>query len=779
VISIHYGRSALLRVTIPAIVGSLLAAAFALLLYPAHPVLGASFVVTTTADVIDADDGVLSLREAVLALDDVRDGPHTITFDLGAGPHTISLSHGTHLSIASHVLIDAGDAHITIDGSPTGSSIFTVSGHLELTGTNLTLTGVSGGAAISVAVTSDRDEQTFIDESRLILALSHESTGKQLTLAGVTISGNTAGGIAVGPGAVANLTGVTIANNTAESGAGISVDRGTLTVTDSTISSNTATATDNVGGGIRVFASTLTLIGSTVTGNTAASGGGIYASGGADLGGFPAASLTITNSTVSNNEATGPAGSGLGGLGGGIFAHGDVALNITDSTLSGNTAALLGGGLAREHGQVTTVSAATITNTAITGNSAPGWGGGGISSYSVAPEAALTITGGTISNNTAGAAGGGGSFSGRVTITGATIANNTVTAPDEEHGGGGGIYASNLLTIANSSITGNVATGAASGHAIRATSTATVTSNWWGGASGPAAGALSGSSVAFEPFLTADPFAPAPTPSPTPSATPGPDPDPGPAPPSPTPSPTSTPVPQPVVTRVNEVVGAVQPNQSTVVQTQAPNGGTGKATAPAGALPPGGALKKAAVDNVQQLVQQAPPPASAAVVLAFVIEAEDASGNRITSFNEPIELEFTLPASSVPDGATGDTLVLTFWNGTSWTEIEGTVTQNPDGTFTVTASVDHFTFFSVQHHPGRGTFSVAPGPGLTLTTWNGGTYAMLEARLGQGGSAWVMVDGQFRGYHVGAPGFVSVRFRSHFAGSSVPAATPLVVVRRE
>lgn len=238
-------------------------------------------------------------------------------------------------------------------------------------------------------------------------------------------------------------------------------------------------------------------------------------------------------------------------------------------------------------------------------------------------------------------------------------------------------------------------------------------------------------------------------------------------------------MPNPVVTRVNEVNTPVQPNQPAVTQTQAPNGGTARAQAPANVLPPGGALKTSSIENLDELVAQAPPPATAAVVLAFVIEAEDAEGNRITSFETPIALEFTLPASSVPEGATGDTLVLTFWNGTSWTEVEGTVTRNEDGSYTVTASVDHFTIFSVIHHPERGTFTVPPAVGLTLTAWNGGDYATLAARLGAGNVAWHLEDGRWAPYVSEAPAFVNAAFRDRFVGRPVPSGTMLAVVRRE
>ena len=63
---------------------------------------------------------------------------------------------------------------------------------------------------------------------------------------------------------------------------------GTLTITDSTISGNSA---DSVGGGIYSHDGTSTITNSTISGNSAGSGGGIYSY---------SSTLTIANSTISD-----------------------------------------------------------------------------------------------------------------------------------------------------------------------------------------------------------------------------------------------------------------------------------------------------------------------------------------------------------------------------------------------------------------------------------------------------------------------------------------------
>jgi len=108
-------------------------------------------------------------------------------------------------------------------------------------------------------------------------------------------------------------------------GGGI-INSGTLMLTDSTISGNTARA----GGGI-INLGTLTITNSTISGNLARNrGGGIF---NASL-----RPLTITNSTISDNIVV----RADGGDGGGIY-NGGTLLEITNVTMNNNTAAIGGG----------------------------------------------------------------------------------------------------------------------------------------------------------------------------------------------------------------------------------------------------------------------------------------------------------------------------------------------------------------------------------------------------------------------------------------------------
>jgi hypothetical protein len=139
-----------------------------------------------------------------------------------------------------------------------------------------------------------------------------------------------------------------------------------------TVSGNGVSRVFRIASGFTVAISGLTI----ANGNTTL-GGGIHNSG----------SLTLTNTALSGNVAT------LNG--GGVYNLGP-ALNITSSTLSGNSTAVDGNG-----GALYNNGAATLTNATLSGNSATL--GGGI----YFQLGSLTLTNGTLAGNSATLNGGG------------------------------------------------------------------------------------------------------------------------------------------------------------------------------------------------------------------------------------------------------------------------------------------------------------------------------------------------------------------------------------
>jgi CSLREA domain-containing protein len=187
-----------------------------------------------------------------------------------------------------------------------------------------------------------------------------------LTIAGpgaslLAISGNNATVFNINSGTV-TISGLTVANGGGDiSPSGAIFNSATLTVNDSTFSNN---STGGHGGGIYNGSSgTLTVSGSTFSGNRAYIGGGIYNAG----------TMTVSNSTFSDNSAAGIAS------GGGGIANGGT-LTVRNSTFSDNgIAGYFGGGIYNGGGTL------TVGNSIFSGNSAfnpDGGGGGGIYNYS-------------------------------------------------------------------------------------------------------------------------------------------------------------------------------------------------------------------------------------------------------------------------------------------------------------------------------------------------------------------------------------------------------------
>jgi len=211
----------------------------------------------------------------------------------------------------------------------------------------------------------------------------------------------------------------------------------------------------------------------------AASGGGISQNEG---------ELVISNTTISNNQA--------GYDGGGVHFYSDNTddlLQVTGSTISGNIACVttspgpyygndcIGGGVAiavNDYG-----GSFNINNSTISGNQSNFGGGIGLYADAISSQdygaeigGQLSITGSTIADNRATGSGGGVFLYGEedisaVVISDSNIINNQAGAvlPPVRGGGnagasGGGIhfandYGLNGLTISNTTITGNSATG--------------------------------------------------------------------------------------------------------------------------------------------------------------------------------------------------------------------------------------------------------------------------------------------------------------------------------
>lgn len=284
--------------------------------------------------------------------------------------------------------------------------------------------------------------------------------------------GNGGGGIcAVGKKSDVTLDGVAVTDNKATSnvstnlgaGGGIEAQGGSLTVKDSTISNNNARG--NGGGIFSAEGNELTVSGSTIQGNKADNGGGIHTGEARDASKTPS-KATITDTKVLENEAIGS------GEGGGVYVGTRADATLKGCTVANNKSVSTGGGIAAKLGTV------TLDDTTVENNQAVN--GGGLFHLGIAVPGSLTLQNGSIiRNNTASSMGGGlflwgnvglksenSEISGNKALYGAGIAASQYTAN----------FASPKLELVDTKVNNNGDASTVMGGGIYAASGVTVTS---------------------------------------------------------------------------------------------------------------------------------------------------------------------------------------------------------------------------------------------------------------------------------------------------------------
>ncbi len=288
----------------------------------------------------------------------------------------------------------------------------------------------------------------------------------------LTLNTSTFGGGAyadLNNGAAVSLVGTTLSENPGNIGAGLNAvlnGASSLHLENATFYHNVASS---VGGGARVLmngASTVDVIGSQFQLNEADGGAGIYAEvneasqlnvlanslfdqnmssgggGGLEINSV-AGMIAIDHSTFTANMAQGI------GSGGAIKADcsDNSTLEITSTTISGNTTSVNGGGI---YGLIHDGSAFSLTDSTISGNSATDGGGVNLQADAFGSNApmprAIVLSRSTFSNNTASNRGGG-IFTLNHPFTATLVEQSTITGNQvpqsvfAPNGNGGGIYA--------------------------------------------------------------------------------------------------------------------------------------------------------------------------------------------------------------------------------------------------------------------------------------------------------------------------------------------------
>lgn len=461
----------------------------------------AVLTVNTLSDQTVADDGLVTLREAVVA---ANDNGSTDLGETGLGADQI---------VFDPALFNTGPGVVTLAQGP-----IEIASDLEIVGPSATLLTISGNNASRIFTIDDGDGG---------------QTNAAVRLADMTLTDGLANGTedAGRGGAIFSVESLTaerlvIQNNIAgNDGGGLLAsvaDGGEITIRDSTITGN-ASAT-GIGGGLSVqvlYGGYALLSNLVVTDNQAsASGGGVAL--GAAYGGY----AYLTESVLTNNAASFGGGAlidviqqgvaaierttisgntSLGGedgydlLGGGvaIFAAYYGSATLLQSTISGN----IGGGVSAVNGYAGDVylletnildnlgagpnnyggagmhvvadelSRTELVRSQISGHVSRGEpgalgvaGGAGGGLYLYGYRTTTTIRDSTIANNSSTGSGGGiylAAYASGLEIVGSTISGNYA----DQSGGGLYLYhdLSSAIDIAHSTITGNVADQANTG----------------------------------------------------------------------------------------------------------------------------------------------------------------------------------------------------------------------------------------------------------------------------------------------------------------------------
>ena len=392
------------------------------------------------AGTTDALGGGIFNRGGDLTLDDV-----VVQNNLARGADVVALSTPGHHGLGGGIYSTAGALTIagaTIannqasgghggdyngnnsagdGGSAAGGGLYASAGSLDISDSMVARNRATGGQGGDGIYACFSGSCTYLDGGAggSALGAGLYVNGGSLTLASSTIASNQGGAGSPGVGGYPGLG----------EGGGLLIQSqtGMLAITGSTLSGNSTTG-DGGGGGISNWG-TLTVSNSTLSANSAYQGGGMY-----NLG-----TLTVSNSTLSGNSAY---------QGGGIYNEG--TLTVSNSTLSGNSAPNGGGG-----GIYNFFGRLTVSNSTLSGNSAPGQfpnGGGGIYNYGT-----LTVSNSTLSANSAGGFGGGIRNLGTLTVSNSTLSANSAIFSGVYGDGGGISNEGGTLTVSNSTLSGNSA----------------------------------------------------------------------------------------------------------------------------------------------------------------------------------------------------------------------------------------------------------------------------------------------------------------------------------
>lgn len=312
---------------------------------------------------------------------------------------------------------NAGADTITFNAGLSGDTIHLLSPLPTITGAT-TITG-PGSDQLTI------DGSGVSDGGMLNSEVPFPGAAVPVTVSDLTFSNGTdqsAGGAISAFNTALTVNNSVFTGNSGKDGA-IRVNPGSVTVDSSTFTDNQSSS---YGGAMSAFSAPLTISDSTFTNNSGGQGGALYLSYGP---------LQITRTTISGNTASGSGG-------GAALLYPTGAASIRDSTISENRSSANGGGLFLNSVGYTDVYRTQVLNSTISGNRASGQGGGIFSlggMYRGAPNQPtrqqLDVLSSTIAGNTATGSGGGIQVNGNSegfasTLQNSAIGCNSTEAPD-------------------------------------------------------------------------------------------------------------------------------------------------------------------------------------------------------------------------------------------------------------------------------------------------------------------------------------------------------------
>ena len=225
---------------------------------------------------------------------------------------------------------------------------------------------------------------------------------------------------------------------------------------------------------------------------------------------------------------------------------------------------------------------------------------------------------------------------------------------------------------------------------------------------------------------------------------------------------------------VNSSIAALGPNATETAS------GSVRVTIPPFAIPGAQTVVVLSVANIPEFLQQAPEPPGHTLITAVLLGTFGANDEpvEIPQFSAPVELTLTIPGNALPTGEDGSKLVISYWDGKTWSDL--VTTARRDGNSVVlTTALQHFSTYGVLYRGtsdrpkpaasvGAGTFSARPvfsASGQAFVVYASGSAEQLEAAAATAGATGVWVqdtNGKFFLLVVRGPAFLRQEFEAAF-----------------